>query len=449
MKEKKLDLTTGVIWKQLVLFALPILATSLFQQLYTTVDAIIVGQYCGKTGLAAIDSVGNLLKLPVNLLVGTSSGAAIIISQQIGGNKAQEVEASTHTAIAFAIAGGIILSLTGVLSSPFLLELVDIPEDIYTETLFYIQIYYGGLAASMLFNIEAGILRANGDSKTPFYILLISGAVNIVLDFIFISILSWGVAGAAFATVLSQLCSALMALYILSATTSICKISIKKIRFHNSSLKQIIFLGLPVGLQQSLYPVANIMIQTSINGTGTDNIAAWALCGKLDFLIWLCVDALSVSVATFIAQNYGAMKYNRVRKGVGVGISMAAGITISLSAILFFWSEPIGKLFINAKDYDIIPLTGELMRFLAPFYFTYVFGEIFASTIRGCGDTFRPMLLTLLGTCVTRILWILFVVPIYNNIKVTISSYIVSWILTSLLMSIYYFFFRKKIAAVN
>lgn len=439
MKERNLDLTTGTIWKKLLLFALPLLASSLFQQLYTTVDAVIVGQYCGKAGLAAIDSIGNLIKLPVNFLVGISSGATILISQQTGGRKLQEAGDSAHTAMAFAVTGGFILSLAGVLFAPVLLKIMDIPEDIYAETLSYVQIYYGGLAASMLFNIEAGIMRANGDSKTPFYILLMAGAVNVVLDFIFIAIFSWGVSGAASATVLAQCVSAVISFWILSRTDEVCRISVREIRFHRDSLKEILSLGLPVGVQQSLYPIANLMIQTGINSTGTDNIAAWALCGKLDFLIWLCVDALSGTAATFAAQNYGAGKYDRVRKGVNAGISMAAGITVVLSTILFFWSEPVGKLFINAEDYDIIPLTGELMRFLAPFYVTYVFGEIFAGTLRGCGDTLRPMMLTLLGTCVTRILWMLLVVPACHDIKLIISSYVVSWIVTSLLMSILFF----------
>jgi len=209
-------------------------------------------------------------------------------------------------------------------------------------------------------------------------------------------------------------------------------------------LKSIFMVGLPIGLQSSLYPIANMMIQANINSMGTDNIAAWALCGKLDFLVWLLVDSLAAAISTFVAQNFGANQYFRVRQGVRIGLGMTLGSVIDISVVLFFWSEPLGKLFINAGDYDILPLTGQLMRSLSPLYFLYVFGEVLAGAIRGTGETVKPMILTLLGTCASRILWILFVVPKNRTMLIIIYSYPVSWLLTAICFIAFYSMFKKN-----
>jgi Na+-driven multidrug efflux pump len=209
-------------------------------------------------------------------------------------------------------------------------------------------------------------------------------------------------------------------------------------------LKSIFKVGLPIGLQSSLYPIANMMIQANINSMGTDNIAAWALCGKLDFLVWLLVDSLAAAISTFVAQNFGASQYARIRQGVRTGLGMTLAFIISISAVLSLWSEQLGKLFINAADYDVLPLTGQLMRFLAPMYFLYVFGEVLASAIRGTGETVKPMILTLLGTCLSRILWILFVVPRNRTMFTIIWSYPVSWLITAIGFIVFYSVFKKK-----
>ena len=446
------DLTQGVIWSELLLFFLPILAGSLFQQLYTTVDAVIVGQFAGKTGLAAIDSVYNLLKLPVNFFVGLSTGATIIISQFFGAREKRELSKAVHTAVAFAFAGGLILSVLGIMTAPYCLGLLDVPEEIFSLTLSYVRIYFGGLAVSMLYNIGAGILRALGNSKTPFYFLIVSGTVNVVLDFLFVGLFRWSVAGAALATVLAQSVSAALVLGALIKTDADWKLRLQKVGFHRSVLKSIFVTGLPIGFQSSLYPIANMMIQASVNGTGTDNIAAWALCGKLDFLIWLAVDSLAAAISTFVAQNYGAKHYARARQGVRSGLGMTLAIVAAVSALLFFCCEPLGKLFINQEDHDIIPLLGQLMRFLSPLYILYVFGEVFSGAIRGTGETLRPMLLTLLGTCASRILWILLVVPSHRTMRMIICRYPVSWLLTAIAFTVFYHLFKERhlpIAAVD
>lgn len=444
MKKQNIDLTQGVISRQLLLFFLPILAGSLFQQLYTTADAVIVGQFAGKAGLAAIDSVYNLLKLPVNFFVGLSTGATIIISQYFGAKNRADLSKAVHTAVSFAFLGGLLLSIGGVALAPYGLRMMEVPEEIFALTLSYVRIYFGGLAVSMLYNIGAGILRAMGDSKTPFYYLIVSSAVNVALDLLFVGAWGLGVAGAALATVIAQLVSAVLVIRALIKTDMDCRLVPRQLGLAPPMLRQIIVVGLPIGLQSSLYPIANMLIQASINSTGTDNIAAWALCGKLDFLIFLVADSLAAAVSTFAAQNYGAGQYKRLRQGLGIGLGITVGLIGAVSGLLYFWSEPLGRLFIKQEDYGIIPITGELMRFLAPLYFAYAIGPVLSGAIRGTGETLRPMLITLFGTCACRVLWILLVVPRSPSMLSIIASYPASWLVTGISFVVYYHYFQKK-----
>lgn len=443
-KKQPIDLTSGSIWRSLLSFFIPILAGSLLQQLYTTVDAMIVGQFVGKTGLAAIDSVYTLLKLPVNFLVGLSGGATIIISQYFGARLQEDLSRAVHTSVAFAFAGGAVLSVVGIIAAPVCLRLLGVPDDIFPAALSYVRIYFAGLSVSMVYNIGAGILRAVGDSQTPFLYLIASNVVNIALDSFFVIAMGWGVAGAAIATVLSQLVSAAFILYALIRTRLDCKLTLRRIRFHRPVLKSICLLGIPIALQSALYPVANMMVQSSINSMGTDNIAAWALCGKLDFMIWLVADSLGVAISTFAAQNFGARQYGRVREGVKIGTGITLGIVALISVVLFIWCEPLARLFIRADDADVIPLAGDILRFLAPLYFLYVFGETLAGAIRGTGETVKPMLLTLACTCILRIVWILAVVPQSHTMKTIIAVYPASWALAAICFVAYYGFYERK-----
>jgi putative MATE family efflux protein len=434
--DKRCDLTEGIIWKKLLFFFLPILGGCLFQQLYATADAVIIGRFTGKDGLAAIDAINSLIRLPVNFFTGLSAGAAIIISHYAGGKENEKLSPATHTAVAFAFTGGLVLSAAGVLLSPLCLRLLRVPADIYGYALSYARIYFAGMAPSMTYNIGAGILRAVGNSKTPFYFLIAASIANVVLDLLFVGLFRWHTAGAALATVVSQLLSAVLVMAELSRTDLPCRISWKKIRFHGPVLRKVFRLGLPIGVQSSLYPVANMMIQSNINAFGTTSIAAWAVCGKLDFLIWLTVDSLGSAISTFTAQNYGARLYGRAGRGVGVCALMALIFVLAISAVLYLGCGPLGRLFV--KDEEVIALSSRLIRFLAPLYFFYIGGEVLSGAIRGTGETFKPMILTLLGTWACRILWIVFLVPRRPALETVILSYPVSWLLTSVLFAVFY-----------
>jgi putative MATE family efflux protein len=434
--KKQYDLTEGNIWKKLILFFLPILGGSLFQQLYTTVDAVIIGQFAGKDALASIDAIYNLTKLPVNFFIGLSTGATIIISQYLGAKDNEKLSMAVHTAAAFAFTGGLLLSIAGILSAPACLHLLRVPGEIYTYTLSYARIYFSGMAVSMTYNIGAGILRAMGNSKTPFYFLIAANITNVLLDLLFVGVFRWHTAGAAFATVLSQLLSAILVITALLKTDLSCRMTWKKIRFYKPIVQKIFLLGLPVGAQSSLYPISNMMIQTNINSFGINAIAAWAVCGKLDFLIWLIVDSFGSAVSTFVAQNFGARLYGRARSGVLICVGMSLVCVCAISVALYFACGALGRLFIS--DNEVIELSVYLVRFLAPLYFLYIGGEVFSGAIRGTGETFKPMILTLLGTCACRVIWVLFAVPLQPTLKMVIWSYPASWIITSLSFIVFY-----------
>ena len=445
MYKKNLDLTEGTIWKTLIIFTLPILAGNFFQHLYTATDAVIVGKFTGKEGLAAIDSVFSLLKLPISLFGGLSAGAAIIISQLFGAKKTKELFYSIHTSIGLTLIMGISLSIIGVLISPLLLFVMGVPKDIFNMTLSYVRIYFAGMSVSLFYNIGSGILRAMGNSKTPFYALIVSSILNVILDLVFIGIFNWGIGGAALATVLSQLVSAVIILFALTKKTGYSPLLLNRIKIDRFSSIKIAKLGLPIGIQSAFFPIANMIIQARVNGTGTENIAAWAVCGKLDFLIWILLEAMTSSVATFVAQNYGAKKYERITGVVRLSLIMSGIMIGSVCLILYFWNIPLGKLFINSKDYEILIITERLMHILAPFYTVFIFAEILSVAIHGTGETFKPMLITLLGVCTSRIAWIFLFVPINPIIEMIVLAFPISWTLTSIIFIIYYPIYRKKL----
>lgn len=445
MHKKELDLTEGTIWKTLIIFTLPILAGNFFQHLYAAADAVIVGKFTGKEGLAAIDSVSSLLKLPISLFSGLSAGATIIISQLFGAKKSNELFAAIHTSIGLTLIAGVGLSIIGVLISPLLLFMMGVPDDIFQMTLTYVRVYFAGMGVSLFYNIGSGILRAMGNSKTPFYALIVASLLNVILDLIFIAVFNWGIGGAAAATVISQLISAAIILFSLTDKDSYCPLHLSKIKIERLSAITIARLGLPIGIQSAFFPIANMIIQATVNGTGTANIAAWALCGKLDLLIWILLEAMTTSVATFVAQNYGAKKYERITAVVRAGLIMSAAMIGSICVILYFWNVPLGKLFINSKDYGILTISEKLMHILIPFYVVFIFTEVFSAAINATGETFTPMLITLLGVCASRLVWIFFFVPLNPVIEMIVLAFPISWTLTSIIFTIYYFIYKKKL----
>lgn len=444
MKNDTLDLTQGPIMKQLLTFFLPILYSSLFQQLYATIDAIIVGRMVGKIGLASIDSIAQLLYLPITFFNGLAAGSTIMISQYFGRKDFSNLSDSEHTTIAFAFVGGLCMSLLGYALAPWCLSKMSIPQEIYPYTLSYAKIFFGGLGFALIYNLGAGILRAVGNTKVPFHILIVAGCVNVGLDLLFVGPFKMGVKGAALATTLAQGVSAFLVIRALLHSNSVYHLSFDHVQFHKEHMIQILKYGLPTALQFSLYPIANILIQIAVNSMGTNNIAAYGLTSKLALFMWIQIDSLGPCITTFVAQNIGANDTKRAVQGIHAGLILGHLMVGISSLILYFYCVPLGKLFINEAGYDILPLMEDFMHYLAPYFIFYVFGSIYGCAIQGTGKTVPPFLVTLSGTCIFRVIWMLAYIPTHNNMHAILASYTISYVLTTSLFILYYIPFKKK-----
>lgn len=324
----------------------------------------------------------------------------------------------------------------GFLFSGAALRAMHTPEDILAMSVVYMRVYFTGVIPSLLYNMGSGILRAVGDSKRPLYFLILSCLANIVLDILFVAILHMGVAGVGIATALSQVISALMVIVALRKTEDSYRLYVKEIRFTPSFLHDIIRLGLPAGVQSTMYSVSNLIIQSSVNAFGTDTIAAWTAYGKIDGIFWMIMGAYGVAITTFAGQNFGAGKYDRIKKSVRICMGMAAMTSFLLSVLVLTGGRIFFHMFTD--DPDVIAVGLKMMRVIAPSYVTYICIEILGGTTRGCGDAIPPMLLTALGICVLRVAWVLAVVPLRPEISTLAFSYPLTWAATSVLFLIYY-----------
>ena len=431
------SITEGVIWKNMLAFFFPILLGTFFQQLYNTTDAIIVGNFVGKEALAAVGGTsGTLINLLIGFFVGMSGGATVIIAQYYGAQDHENVHRAVHTAIALGILGGAVLMVIGIAISGPALHWLGTPDDVYPMSLTYMIVYFVGTIPNLLYNIGAGILRAVGDSKRPLYFLIAACLVNIVLDLLFVTVFHMGVFGVGLATIISQFVSAALVLFVLIRSRLSYRLLPKQIRIHKTMLGRIIRIGLPAGLQSTMYSLSNVLIQASINSFGTDVMAAWTAFGKLDGLLWMVLNAFNITVTTFAGQNFGANQLDRMRKSVRCGLLMASITSITIS-ILFVSFGRLGlQLFVS--DTTTLDFGMRIMMMMAPFYITYVPIEILSGACRSAGDSLRPMLMTALGVCGFRIVWLAIVVPNWHELEVLAACYPISWVLTSCLFIYYY-----------
>lgn len=435
-------ITEGVIWKQLLIFFFPILFGTFFQQLYNTVDAVIVGRFVGKEALAAVGgSTGTLINLLVGFFVGLSSGATVIISQFYGGGREKRVSEAVHTAVAFSLVCGVGLMVVGIVFSPIALQAMGTPEDIMQYSLSYIRIYFLGIIPNLIYNMGAGILRAIGDSKRPLYYLMASCFTNIVLDLVLVVWLRLDVRGAAIATIASQLVSAVLIIIRLLKTKDSYRLVIRKIRLNLFMVMRIVRIGLPAGLQSVMYSASNIIIQSSVNSLGTDTVAAWTAYSKIDSVYWMIISALGISITTFVGQNYGAGKLDRVKRGIYVCLGLSFLITAILSVALYLGGGYIYLMF--TADAAVIAKGMEILHFLVPAFATYVCIEVLSGALRGTGDCWIPMIMTAVGVCALRVLWILIAVPLKPDILMVVFSYPLTWSITSILFLVYFYCFSS------
>lgn len=433
----------GVIWKQLLIYFFPILLGTFFQQLYNTVDAVVVGNYLGKEALAAVGgATGTIINLLVGFFVGLSSGATVVISQYFGSGDEEGVSRAVHTSIALSLAGGIFLTFVGIFGARWALEMMGTTADVIGGATDYMHIYFAGVIMNLLYNMSSGILRAIGDSRRPMIYLIICCLVNIVLDILFVGFMHMGVAGAAIATISSQAVSAILTMRALMRTEECYKFVIKKLRVDFPLLGRILRIGFPAGIQSMMYSISNLLIQANINALGTDTMAAWTAFGKVDSIIWMVMGAFSVSVTTFVGQNWGAGKVDRVKTSIRTGMVVELLSTLIMSGVILLTGQHLIRLF--TQDEGVIAISLMIMHCNVPLYASFVPIDLLSGGMRGMGNSLAPMLIICFGVCIFRVVWLFTAVPLNNNIITIVLSYPISWILTSIVMIIYYLHWSKK-----
>ncbi len=436
-------IVNGVIWKEILKFAFPIMLGTLFQQLYNTVDTVVVGQFEGSAAVAAVGgSSSAILNLIIGFFVGVSSGATVIVSQYFGSRDEKGVSDAVHTGLMLAIIGGAIMMALGLLCAPTMLKWMNTPEDTMDGSILYLRIVFLAMIPSMVYNVGSSILRAVGDSKSPLYFLIVCCLINVVLDLLFVAVFRKGVAGVAVATSISQLVSALLVCWSLMRRKECYRLELRKLRIQKQVMKDTIRIGLPGGFQSMMYNLSNIIITTAINGFGTTTAAAWVVLGKLDGLNWMIVNAFGISSMTFSGQNYGARKFDRVEKSMRTCIAMAMGVAAALGATFMIFAHPLFRLF--TKDALVQEKAVEMARFMGFCYWVYVPIEMIGGALRGMGDALMPTVITILGICALRAVWVFMVVPMWHTETAVMWSYPISWALTSGTFIFYYRWYKRR-----
>jgi len=438
------QIISGVIWKQLLVFFFPIVVGTLFQQLYNTVDAVIVGRFVGKEALAGVGgSAAMVCSLVLGFFTGLSSGATVTISQFYGAQDGKNLHKSLHTAYGLCVALAAILMVVGWFITPWLMEVMQTPAEIMDDTVSYLRIYFIGILGLLIYNMGSAIMRAVGDSKRPLYYLILCCAVNIVLDILFVVGLRMGVAGAAAATVISQAVSAVLVTRALMRSYDGMKLELNRIALDRAKLRVQLRIGMPSGLQFAMYGVTNMVIQAAINGFGTDTVAAWAAYGKIDAVFWAVIGAFGVAITTFVGQNYGAGRHDRVFRSVNVCLAMCFVVCGGLIVLLIALCRPLFGIF--CEDRAVVDIGVYMVTTMMPSYILFVFIEVYSGALRGLSDVFIPTLITMGGVLFVRIPMMLFVLPLWPEVFTVLMSYPVSWAVTVALFIPYYMHRKRKI----
>ena len=436
-RQETATITEGVIWKQLLAFFFPILMGSFFQQFYNTADTIIVGRAIGTQALAAVGSCTSLIYLVNGFFIGLSSGATVILSQHYGAENIQGSQRAIHTGFSLSLILGILTMVFGIGAGPWILRLIQTPENCIDDAILYVQIYFSGAVASMIYNMGTGILRAMGDSTRPTIFLIITCFLNILLDLLFVVVWKMGVAGAAAATVLSQFISAVLVTVCLCRLTGDFRLQFKKLIPHTDTLVRILAIGIPAGLQFMTYDLSNIITQASINSFGDVTAAAWAAYAKTDTIIWMIITAFGVAITTFVGQNYGAEKYDRIRKSVWTCMAMCSVCVLLLSGAEVSFREFLLRIY--TADTAVVQTGAYMLTIAVPFCVLFVPVEVLGGTMRGTGYSLAPTLITSTFACLFRVLWVMLIVSRWHSLFILVICYPISWALCSITFFIVYF----------
>lgn len=434
-QDKAVLMTSGPIGKQIIGFALPVFWGNLFQQLYNMVDSLIVGNFVGKDALAAVSSAGHLIFMMNGLIFGIFAGAGVVIAKYYGAKDIKNVQNSIHTTLAMGIIAGIILTIVGIGLTPQVLVWMNTPETVLPNSLLYFRIYFAGSLAMVLYNTAAGIFQAVGDSKHPLYYLVISSVVNVVLDLLFVWGFRWGIGGAALATIIAQTVSCILAFIRLSKSDETYRVHLKKIKIHKNLIGQILQMGIPSGVQNSVIGFANIIVQTNINAFGDAAVAGCGTYSKIEGFAFLPITSFSMALTTFIGQNTGAKKYDRAKKGVKFGV-FGGMVSAEIIGLLMFVFMPLLISAFN-REPEVIAFGTTQARICTLFYCLLAFSHCVAGIMRGAGKASVPMVVMLACWCVIRVTYITVVTHFIPNIEVVFWAYPLTWTLSSIAFLVY------------
>ena len=429
-------MTSGAIWKRMILFALPLMLGNLFQQMYNTVDSLIVGRFVGSSALAAVSSSGSLIGMLIGLLSGISSGAGVIVARHFGAQDKEGLHRTVHTIVAFGLVAGVIMTAVGVLLSPQILVWMGTPESVMVESVVYLRIYFCGSLPFMMYNVFVGILQAVGDGRHPLYYLIASSIINLGLDLLFIEGFDAGVGGAALATVISQIVSALLCLAQLMRTKEDYRVDLKAIRFQKDILWQVIRVGLPSGVQNSIIAFANVIVQSNVNAFGEMAMAGYGAYAKIEGFGFLPINSFTLALTTFVGQNLGAMQHERTRKGARFGILMTVTLAEAIGVLVFLFAPQLIALFDPTPE--VVAFGVGKARTAALFYCLLAYAHSVAAVLRGAGRAVIPMAIMIAIWCGVRVAFLSITIPLTHSIQMVYWVYPLTWGISCVLFFLYY-----------
>ena len=445
MKNNKyeIDMCNGTLMDKLISFSLPLMLSGILQLLFNAVDIIVVGRFTGSQALAAVGSTTALINIFTNLFIGISLGANVLAARFYASGKEKEMSETVHTSITLALISGLVMALAGVLLARFALNLMGTPNDVIDQSVLYMRIYFLGMPFFMLYNYGAAILRAVGDTKRPLFFLVISGMTNAVLNLVLVIVFHMGVAGLAIGTIVSQLISSILVLRCLYTSNTSYRLYFSKLGIKTQYLKQIFQVGIPAGIQSTVINLSNALLQSSVNSFGSVAMAGYTAANNIFGFLYMSVNAVTQSCMSFTSQNYGVKKLKRMDRVLLDCMILSVGVTLTLGCGAYFFGPELLKIY--TSDADVIRCGVEVLAFTTVPYFCCGIMDLLPGALRGMGYSGVPMILSIIGTVGTRIVWIFGLFPAHRSLSFLFISYPVSWILTILMQAVCFCFVRKHV----
>ena len=441
--KRSIDMLNGPLWNKILLFALPLAATSMLQQLFNATDVAVVGQFVGKHAMAAVGSNAPLISLTINLFVGISIGSNVVIAKFTGQKRYNSVNDAVHTSIMIAVLGGLILTALGEIFTVPALHILSVPEEIFDLSKLYLRIYFTGMPFILLYNFQSAIFRSQGDTRTPLLCLITGGITNVGLNLFFVIILGMKVEGVAIATITANIISSGMLFWFLTHHSGIIRVEIKKIRIHAYVFKTISSIGIPSGIQGMVFSISNIVLQSAVNSLGPDVIAGTSSSFNIDIMVFFLLNAFGQACVSFTSQNYGAQNYDRCRRVFKVSFGLQILFTVAVSMLILLFSRPLLSIFNN--DPAVLEVGTIRITYIMTTEVLNAAVEMFSSALRGLGHSMKPAIISMIGICGVRISWVYTVFAGNRTISCLMLAYPISWAVTTAVLCIVYFATIKKV----